>query len=255
MRGKRPCLQRLSFIRMPTPAGSTPFIRFWEMPYPLAPRSPDDPHRAPVPGLLSPFHLSDVEGPMPTRDGCSRLFPLMSFAIFGARAPGRLDWRVHSLPSSSAAWPAVPSPFVIRRPRVTARGRLDRRIQREGKTTPSAGVGPPADWVRRSSRRTTRKGKRHPPSPSSFRHLPPRLPSLPPFVIRRLDRRIQREAGRVPGAGDGSHVGWIRRSSAANDAKGGGGSSRKERQPQAPGLVRLPDGFAGQAGERRFGDQ
>ena len=58
-------------------------------------------------------------------------------------------------------------------------------------------------------------------SPSSFIHRlpvlrrPPRLP--PPFVIRRLDRRIQQEGKTAPSAGVGPPAGWICHSSAAND--------------------------------------
>ena len=57
-------------------------------------------------------------------------------------------------PPADAADPFPPS-FVIRRPRVAARGRLDRRTQREEKTAPGAEVVCAAGWIRRICRRTT----------------------------------------------------------------------------------------------------
>jgi len=107
--------------------------------------------------------------------------PLAGFAALRRRmtkkevSPARIPWRtwkgrppvdlsfVIRRTSPSRHPPARPvgpfPPLVTRRPRVSARGRLDRRVQRAGKGASSVGNVVTAGWIRRSPAANDAEGR------------------------------------------------------------------------------------------------
>jgi len=119
------------------------------------------------------------------------------FPLFVTRCPTPLVIHRPRVTSPGQARPAPPLllirrqmrrihfSLVIRRSLFSSSAGQDRRIQRTVETTSSIGDDGPAGWIRRINRRMTQEGASHPPL-------------LPFFVIRRLDRRIQRNVKTTP---------------------------------------------------------
>ncbi|GIX16907.1 MAG: hypothetical protein KatS3mg119_1093 [Rhodothalassiaceae bacterium] len=143
--------------------------------------------------------------------------------------------------------------------------RLDRRVQWATGPLTSIPIAFTGAWVRRSSRRTTRGGKRHPPArPSSSPagltggssgtrgRRPAPVQASPPhgFAGQAGERR---EGGSVTRGRVLPRHPPARPSSSPAGLTGGSSGTRGRRQ--APVQASPPHGFAGQAGERRISDQ